>query len=97
MIFAGYGLQIPAADLNDYAEGSPKGKVVVYLGAQGPATLPAGSGRLLNARGRSAVEKGAAAVISRGAVRSPAAAARQQHAARRAPAGGRGQQPARQR
>ena len=66
VIFAGYGLQIPAADLNDYAEGSPKGKIVVYLGAQGPATLPAGSGRLLIARGRSAVEKGAAAVISPG-------------------------------
>ena len=91
VIFAGYGLQIPAADLNDYAEGSPKGKVVVYLGAQGPATLPAGSGRLLIARGRSAVEKGAAAVISQGSAftgrgGTPAAPA--------APTGGRGQQPA---
>ena len=92
VIFAGYGLQIPAADLNDYADGSPKGKVVVYLGTQGPATLPAGSGRLLNARGRSAVEKGAAAVISPvsaftgrgGAPAAPAAP----------PTGGRGQQPA---
>lgn len=62
--FAGYGLEIPAANLNDYAEGSPKGKVVVYLGSQGPATLPQGSNRLLTARTRNAVEKGAVAVIA---------------------------------
>ena len=61
--FVGYGLEIPAAELDDYAEGDPKGKVVVYLGPQGPSTLPPGSGRLLTARGRNAVEKGAIAVI----------------------------------
>jgi len=61
--FVGYGLQIPAAELDDYAEGSPKGKVVVYLGSQGPSNVPAGSNRLLGARSRNAVEKGAVAVI----------------------------------
>ena len=63
LLFAGYGLQIPAAGIDEYKDRSPKGKVVVYLGAQGPSTLPQGSNRLLNARGRVAVEKGAAAVI----------------------------------
>ncbi|MEX2660692.1 MAG: hypothetical protein WD227_02135, partial [Vicinamibacterales bacterium] len=62
--FVGYGLEIPAAELDDYAEGSPKGKVVVYLGPLGPSTLPQGSNRLLGARGRNAVEKGAVAVIA---------------------------------
>ena len=62
--FVGYGLEIPAADLNDYAEGPPKGRIVVYLGPQGPSTLPPGSNRLLGARGRRAVEKGAVAVIA---------------------------------
>lgn len=61
--FVGYGLQIPAAELDDYAEGSPKGKVVVYLGPQGPSNLPQGSNRLLGARARNAVDKGAVAVI----------------------------------
>jgi hypothetical protein len=80
--FVGYGLEIPAAELNDYAEGSPKGKVVVYLGPQGPSALLQGSNRLLSARGRLAVEKGAAAVITaarevggRGRGDAPAAAA----------------------
>jgi hypothetical protein len=62
IIFAGYGLQIPSIELDDYADASPKGKVVVYLG-QGPSNLPQGSNRLLSARGRNAVEKGATAVI----------------------------------
>jgi hypothetical protein len=61
--FAGYGLQIPAADIDDYADGSPKGAVVIYLGPQGPGTTPEGSFRLLNARARNAIEKGAVAVI----------------------------------
>lgn len=60
--FAGYGLQIPAAGIDDYAGGDPKGKVVVFLG-QGPPTLPPGAYRLVAARGRSALEKGAIAVI----------------------------------
>ena len=101
IVFAGYGLQIPAADLNDYAEGDPKGKVVVYLGGQGPSNLPQGSNRLLGARGRSAVEKGAAAVIGpvsafagRGGQQAPAQPAQgQRQGAPAAPATGRGAQP----
>ena len=67
--FVGYGLQVPAAALDDYAEGAPKGKIVVYLGPQGPSTLPKGSNRLLSARPRSAIEQGAAAVIGPTVVR----------------------------
>jgi hypothetical protein len=61
--FLGYGLQIPAARLDDYAEATPRGKVVVYLGPQGPSDIPQNSFRLLSARARNAVEKGAVAVI----------------------------------
>jgi hypothetical protein len=61
--FVGYGLQIPSAGIDDYAGVDPKGKIVIYLGQAGPKTLPSGSNRLLGARARNAVEKGAAAVI----------------------------------
>jgi hypothetical protein len=61
--FIGYGLQIPGAGIDDYVDGAPKGRIAVYLGGQGPSSLPEGSGRLLGARARSAVEKGAIAVI----------------------------------
>ena len=64
VVFAGYGLQIPTAKLDDYDGIDPKGKVLVWMGAQGPSTLPGGSGRLLSARGRQALEKGAIAVVS---------------------------------
>src|SRR4051812_11778997 len=60
--FVGYGLQIPDAHIDDYANLDPKGKVVVYIGS-GPKTLPAGSARLLAGRSRSAIDKGAKAVI----------------------------------
>jgi hypothetical protein len=60
--FVGYGLQIPAVGIDDYATVDPKGKVVIYLG-RGPKTLPPGSNRLVAARARNAVEKGALAVI----------------------------------
>jgi len=60
--FVGYGLQIPDAKIDDYANIDPKGKVIVFVGS-GPKTLPAGSARLLAARSRSALEKGAIAVI----------------------------------
>ena len=80
LLFAGYGLQLPAAGIDDYANRSPEGKVVVYLGSRGPSSLPQGSNRLLGARARSAVEKGAVAVIgpasqARGRGRSNAPAA----------------------
>ena len=94
ILFAGYGLQIPAADIDDYSEGTPKGKVVVYLGSQGPSTLPQGSNRLLSARARNATEKGALAVIGpasafRGRGGNPPAGAGRGQAA----AAGRGEAP----
>jgi hypothetical protein len=60
--FVGYGLQSPDAKIDDYANIDPKGKVIVFVGS-GPKTLPPGSARLLAARSRSALEKGAIAVI----------------------------------
>jgi len=60
--FVGYGLQVPAANIDDYANLDPKGKVIVYIGA-GPKTLPTGSNRLIAARSRSALDKGAIAVV----------------------------------
>ena len=60
--FVGYGLQVPSANIDDYANVDPKGKVIVYLGA-GSKALPTGSGRLLAARSRSAIEKGAIAAF----------------------------------
>ena len=92
IVFAGYGLQIPDAKIDDYAETSPKGKVVIYMGPQGPANIPGGSFRLLNARGRNAVDKGAVAVISQA---NPASGGRGQTATPppAAPAAGRGGAP----
>jgi hypothetical protein len=63
VIFAGYGLQIPAATIDDYAARDPKGKIVIWLGSSGPKPVGPESRRLLFARSRLAVEKGAAAVI----------------------------------
>jgi hypothetical protein len=63
VVFAGYGLQIPSAQLDDYAGIDPNGKVLVWIGAQGPASLPESSGRLLAARARKALEKGAIAAV----------------------------------
>ncbi|HEU4936482.1 MAG TPA: M28 family peptidase [Vicinamibacterales bacterium] len=60
--FVGYGLQIPAANIDDYANLDPKGKVLVFIGS-GSKSLPTGSARLLAARSRNALEKGAIAVI----------------------------------
>jgi hypothetical protein len=60
--FVGYGLQIPTEGIDDYANLDPKGKIIVYLG-NGPKTTPAVSFRLLTARARNALEKGAVAVI----------------------------------
>ena len=34
--FVGYGLQIPSANIDDYAKTDPKGKIVVWLGSNGP-------------------------------------------------------------
>ena len=62
--FVGYGLQIPTANIDDYAKVDPKGKIVVWLGAQGPSTVGPESRRLLIARSRLATDKGATAVIA---------------------------------
>src|SRR3982751_2227751 len=61
--FVGYGLQIPAANIDDYAKADPKGKIVVWLGANGPGSVGPESRRLLTARSRLATDKGATAVI----------------------------------
>jgi len=81
--FVGYGLQIPSANIDDYAKVDPKGKIVIWLGPEGPASVGTESRRLLIARSRAAVEKGATAVISpaagftfgRGGATAPSAAA----------------------
>ena len=62
--FVGYGLQIPSANVDDYAKTDPKGKIVVWLGANGPSTVGPESRRLLTARSRLATDKGAVAVIA---------------------------------
>ena len=64
--FVGYGLTLPSGTHDDYAKADPKGKVVVWLGPQGPKTSETGLFRLLsaNARTRSALERGAIAVIA---------------------------------
>jgi len=103
--FVGYGLEVPAAELNDYEGLTATGKVIVYMGPQGPANLPQASGRLLSARTREAFGKGAAAVITpsvargagRGAAPVPASGATPAAgapAAPAAPAAGRGFGPA---
>jgi len=61
--FVGYGLQVPSAGIDDYANVDPKGKIVIWLGASGPKGLGQGTFRLLIARSRVATEKGAVAVI----------------------------------
>jgi hypothetical protein len=60
--FVGYGLQVPAASLDDYAGVTAAGKIVIFLG-QGPNSLPPNSFRLVNARSRNAIGKGAVATI----------------------------------
>ena len=61
--FVGYGAKIPSADLDDYKDLDPKGKVIVWLGPRGPREAGDDGFRLFAARSRSAIEKGAAAVI----------------------------------
>lgn len=60
--FVGYGARLPSAGLNDYAGMNPAGKVIVWLGPDGPGN---GGGALKypGARSRIAADLGAAAVI----------------------------------
>lgn len=60
--FAGYGLRIPGVNIDDYAGVDPKGQVVIFAPGR-PADLPPAYNRLVGARGRSALENGASAVI----------------------------------
>src|SRR5215218_2887594 len=61
--FVGYGLQVPSIELDEYRGVDPAGKVIVYLGREGPSNIPQGSFRVLSGRARTAREKGAVAVI----------------------------------
>jgi hypothetical protein len=63
VVFAGYGLQLPDAAIDDYAGIDPKGRIVVWLGSQAPASAGEVSRRLLGARSRQAIEKGAVGAI----------------------------------
>jgi hypothetical protein len=55
--FVGYGLDAPLANHNDYAGKDVKGKVVVFLGANGPKGLGAQFRRALGGRARYATEQ----------------------------------------
>jgi hypothetical protein len=64
VVFAGYALRIPDRSIDDYTGIDSKGKVVVWLGAQGPASLgDTGLFRLLGGRTRQAIDRGAAGAI----------------------------------
>jgi hypothetical protein len=76
--FVGYGLSLPSAGMDDYGSENVTGKVVVWLGPQGPSNAPAGLRRLLSARGRMATGHGAAAVIGPAVGRGQGAMSRSQ-------------------
>jgi peptidase M28-like protein len=63
--FVGYGLNVSAANYNDYAGRNVKGKVVVWLGPSGPKNVEGAQfGRALRGRARYAIdEAGAVASI----------------------------------
>jgi len=61
--FAGYGLRTSDPAVDDYAGVDVGGKVVVWLGPEGPEGAGAEVNRLLSARSRSAVDRGAIAAI----------------------------------
>jgi hypothetical protein len=58
--FLGYGLAYSPLHYDDYEGRDVKGKVVLYLGRRGPGFTPT-EDRLVNARGRFAIETGRAA------------------------------------
>jgi hypothetical protein len=61
--FVGYGLQVPSAGIDDYADADPRGQVVVWLGPSGPQNAGKDAARLLESRSRAAIDRGAIAVI----------------------------------
>ncbi|MGE4068144.1 MAG: M20/M25/M40 family metallo-hydrolase [Vicinamibacterales bacterium] len=57
VVFAGYGFSAPPLDFNDYSDVDAAGKVVVWIGATGPAAAdPQTYRRLLAGRNRFAVD-----------------------------------------
>lgn len=64
--FLGYGLHAPAEGFDDYAGRDVRGKVVVWLGPQGPSALKNAGFRVLGRRDRVALDGGAVAVIGPG-------------------------------
>ncbi len=64
--FVGYGVSLPEAGIDDYRGRAAKGRFVVYIGAQGPASLDLTKHRrVLNGRSRTAIDQeGAAAVFA---------------------------------
>jgi hypothetical protein len=54
--FAGYGLAFPPLKHDDYAQRSVAGKVAIFLGRTGPKGLTTAHNRILNARGRAAID-----------------------------------------
>ena len=95
--FVGYGLQIPSADIDDYAGTDVKGKAVVWLGGSAPRAAGGVSFRVLSARSRVAVETGAAAAIGPPSARGARGRAQVAPAAAGGPGrgeAGRGQPPA---
>jgi Peptidase family M28 len=91
--FVGYGLDLPAANHDDYGGKDVTGEAIVWLGAAGPATIDQSRVRLLNNRNRYATEeKNAAAVIGAGpAPRAGRGAARTAEAGTAGQAGRSGQ------
>jgi hypothetical protein len=54
--FVGYGLSLPAQNIDDYKGRDVTGKIAIYLGSRGPAVLTTTQNRLLTARARNAIE-----------------------------------------
>lgn len=64
--FVGYGVSAPEAGIDDFKGHATKGKIVIFVGAQGPASLDLTKyRRVVGSRARTAIdEKGAIAVIA---------------------------------
>ena len=62
--FAGYGLSIPEANHDDYADFEAAGAAVVYLGSAAPNGVAVETRRLMSGRARLALERGAIATIA---------------------------------
>jgi hypothetical protein len=54
--FAGYGVTFPPIEHDDYAHRGVSGRVAIFLGRAGPKGFTTAHNRILNARGRAAIE-----------------------------------------